>query len=274
MIDERLAEVRRLVHEHLNAAMIMVPLDDPMDPEMPIAEALAYLDRNEFDLALLRSPEVRIVYRDRLKQVGDANRGQAVKTKASSPRGDRLIEHSLELGEVARRLRTDAVPLLVVGRDGPEFIVTRADFTRPAGQAGVLAVLAALDAQLDELLQPYDAEAWELLEPERRVEIDELITRARARSEEVHRLGYLTLRERFELIRGLDLAGRFAVDLGNQGQHELVITIRNDIAHGRELGSGTNAIKALELAERLIDTCVELLTEASPQRASNSDHAF
>jgi hypothetical protein len=162
MMDERLAEVRRLVHEHLNAAMIMVPLDDPLDPDMPIEEALSYLDRNEFDLALLRTPEVRIVYRNRLRQVAAATRSQAVKTKASSPRGDRLIEHSLELGEVARRLRSDAVPLLVVGRDGPEFIVTRADFTRPAGQAGVLAVLAALDAQLDELLRPYDAEAWEL----------------------------------------------------------------------------------------------------------------
>jgi hypothetical protein len=60
-----------------------------------------------------------------------------------------LIEHVLELREVARRLKEDPVPLLVVGRDGPEYVVTVADFTRPAGQAGVLAVVAVLDGQLD-----------------------------------------------------------------------------------------------------------------------------
>jgi hypothetical protein len=68
MTDSRRDEVRKLVHEHLNAAMIMVPLDDPLDPEMTVADALDYLEKHEFDLALLRTPEVRIVYRDRLAQ--------------------------------------------------------------------------------------------------------------------------------------------------------------------------------------------------------------
>ena len=135
-MDERLTEVRRLVHEHLNAAMIMVRLDDPLDPEMPIAEAIAYLDRNEFDLALLRTPEVRIVYRERLRQVPERGPAKPLKANATHPRADRLIEHTLELGEVAKRLREDDVPLLVVGREGPEYIVTRSDFTRPAGHAG------------------------------------------------------------------------------------------------------------------------------------------
>ena len=102
-------DVRRLVHEHLNASMLMVALDEPLEPGIPISEALAYLDENGFDLALLRSPEVRIVYRDQLAQVDERNRGNPVKSKARNPRADRLIEHSLELGEVARRLREDAV---------------------------------------------------------------------------------------------------------------------------------------------------------------------
>src|SRR5262245_47707549 len=104
-MDERLEEVRKLVHEHLTAAMIMVRLDDPLDPEMPIAEALTYLDRNEFDLALLRTPEVRIVYRDHLRHVAQTYPRLPVESEASSPRVDRLIEHSLELGDVAARLR-------------------------------------------------------------------------------------------------------------------------------------------------------------------------
>ena len=200
-MDERLDEVRRLVHEHLNAAMIMVRLDDPLDPDMPIADALSYLDENEFDLALLRTPEVRVIYRERLRGMPAHAQSKPIKANAYSPRADRLIEHSLELGEVARRLQEDDVPLLVIGRDGPEFIITRSDFTRPAGLAGVLAVIAALDAQLDELLRPFDSEAWPQLDEEKRAKVEQLLTRARQRSEEVHRLSYLTLGDRFFLVR-------------------------------------------------------------------------
>jgi hypothetical protein len=252
-VDERLTEVRRLVHEHLNAAMIMVRLDDPLDPEMPIAEALDYLDRKEFDLALLRTPEVRIAYRDRLREVPEQAQAKPVKANAYFPRADRLVEHTLELGEVAKRLRNDAVPLLVVGREGPEYIVTRSDFTRPAGHAGVLAILAALDAQLDELLRPYDAEAWDLLEDEEQAKIESFVQRAHGRAEEVHRLGYLSLGKRFELVRELDIANRLGIDLGSQGDQELVTAIRNDIAHAKQERSGADVLEALELAEMMLD---------------------
>jgi hypothetical protein len=254
MTDNRLEEVKKLVHEHLNAAMLMVRLDDPLDPDLSIGEALAYFDQNEFDLALLHAREVRVVYRERLEQVPVEKRIAAVKTKASSPRGDRLIEHSLELGEVARRLREDNVPLLVVGRDGPAFIVTRSDFTRPAGLAGVLAVIAALDAQLDELLRPFDSEAWTLLDEEARIKLEAYLDWARKRSEEVHRLSYLTLRQRFRLVRDLELGRRLAIDLGNEPEHDRITSVRNDIAHGRPVRSGADVIAALEIAERILDS--------------------
>ena len=252
--ESRADDVRRLVHEHLNAAMIMVTLDDPLDPDMPIADALAYLDRNEFDLAILASDEVRIVYRSRLEQVTEGNRGDPVKRKWSSPRTDRLIEHTLELGEVARRLHGDDVPLLVVGRDGPEHIVTRADFTRPAGLAGALAVIALLDAQLDELLQPFAEAAWECIEADRQLELESFVARAHANDEEISWLSYLTLRERFALIRKLDLGGRLRLDLGDEQEHVLVTAVRNDIAHGRPVKSGTTVIEALSISERLLDS--------------------
>ena len=201
--------------------MIMVPLDEPLNPDMPIAEALTYLDERGFDLALLRLPEIWIVYRDDLAQLGQRNQERPVRTRADNPRGDRLVEHTLELGDVADRLSQDAIPLLVIGRGGPEHIVTRADFTRPAGQVGVLAVVAALDAQLDEFLQQFDAEAWDNVAEERRIQIFELIDRARTRSEEVERLSYLTLRERFELVDVLKLGARLGLDLGTQQEHGL-----------------------------------------------------
>ena len=250
---DRSEDVRKLIHEHLNASMIMVRLDDPLDPETSIVDALAYLDRNEFDLAILATDDVRIVYRDRLRHVPPTRRNEPVKSKWASPRTDRLIEHTLELGEIARRLHDDEIPLLVVGRGGPEHIVTRADFARPAGLAGVLAVIALLDAQLDELLQPHANESWKRIERSRQREIETFLKRARKQSEEVSWLSYLTLRERFDLVRALDLASALGRDLGTEQEHVLVIAVRNDIAHGRPVNSGKIVIEALAISERLLD---------------------
>lgn len=246
-------DVRRLIHEHLVAAMIMVPLDDPLDPEMSIEEVIRYLDQNEFDVALLATDDVRVIYRDRLKQLPETGRNDPVKRRWASPRIDRLIGHSLELGEVARRLGEDEVPLLVVGRDGPEYIVTRADFTRPAGVAGVLAIIVLLDAQLDELLRAFESEAWNHVDEERRDELSGLLERARQQDEEVIWTSYLTLRERFDLIRMLELSPRLSIDLGTQEEHELITSVRNDIAHGRPVRSGAVAIESLTVSERILD---------------------
>ena len=149
-------------------------------------------------------------------------------------------------------LDKDAVPLMVVGRDGPEFIVTRADFTRPAGQMGVLAVIAALDAYIDDLLGPYEERALPLLTEEERAHVDKVAGRAHKRSEEVRRLSYLTLGPRLRLVRDLGLAAELGIDAGTQAEHETVIKVRNDIAHGR-VPSGLESIHALMLAQRFLD---------------------
>ena len=71
-----------------------------------------------------------------------------MKAVAHPPRFDRLIERSLELGDVAQRLDKDGTPLLVIGHDGPDHIITTSDFTRPAASMALLAATAALDAYL------------------------------------------------------------------------------------------------------------------------------
>jgi hypothetical protein len=68
-LNDRVHEALRLVHEHLNAAMIMVPLDTPIDPSMTVGDVLDYLEQNGFDLALLDDREVRVVYRDDLRRI-------------------------------------------------------------------------------------------------------------------------------------------------------------------------------------------------------------
>lgn len=251
-MNERLDDVRRLVHEHLNASMIMVRLDEPLDPDLPVSDALAYLVENEFDLALLRGEDVRIIYRSKLARAPTTERPQAVSKHASSPRTDRLVEHTLELGEIARRLSDEDVPLLVVGRNGPEHIVTRSDFTRPAGQAAALAVLAALDAQLDDLIQPHDSEVWARLDPDRQKVIEGRVEDARRRDEEVSRLSYLTFGERLAAIRSMELGSRHGVALGSEADHSKLTKVRNDVAHGR-IAHGAAVIEALAIAEGMLD---------------------
>jgi hypothetical protein len=122
-------------------------------------------------------------------------------------------------------------------------------------------VLAALDAQLDELLRPVDERAWGCLSQERRTEIEGFVAGAHARSEEVHRLSHLSLRDRFQVIRELELANELKVDLKGQREHELVTAVRNDIAHGRAVRRGADVIEALELAEQILDAVQNALSK-------------
>ena len=252
----RHSEVRRLVHEYLTASMLMVSLDDPLDEKTLTGDAKSYLEQRGYDLALLDTREVRIVYRDDLRNLSGDALSHPAKRHSRSPRMDRLIEHSLELGAVARRLDTDAVPLLVVGRDGPEFIITRSDFTRPAGQMGVLAVIAALDAYIDDLVGPYEERALRLLTREEHAHVDKVAAQAHKRSEEVRRLSYLTLGSRLRLVRDLGLEAELRIDVGTQAEHEKVVKVRNGLAHGR-VPTGLDAISALILAERILDAIAE-----------------
>jgi hypothetical protein len=251
---DRHSEVRRLVHEYLTASMLMVSLDHPLPAGTLIVNARGYLEQRGYDLALLDTREVRIVYRDRLKDLAGEALTRPVKAYSSPPRMDRLIEHSLELGAVARRLAEDKVPLMVVGRDGPEFVITRSDFTRPAGQMAVLAVIAALDAYVDDLLGLYEQRALLLLTDEERHGVSKMVERAEKRSEEVRRLSYLTLGPRLRLVRDLGLAAELRI--GTQAEHEKIVKVRNDIAHGR-VPSGLDSIGALMLAERILDGIAE-----------------
>ena len=255
--------------------MIMVPLDDPLDPEMPITQALKSLDDNEFDLALLRTPEVRIIYRDRLREISAANGGKPVKSRASSPRGDRLIEHSLELGEVAKRLREDSVPLLVVGRDGPQYMVTRADSrdrrakleTSPCSWRSTRYSTSCYSRSTlrdGTSFQETSRGGREV------VSTRSCALRGAASTQLSDALGTLPANQ------SVGAGTRLRIDLGDQSEHELITSVRNDIAHGREAHSGTKVIEALEAAERIMDAVADYLStpaagSAAPARGDPTE---
>lgn len=166
--------------------------------------------------------------------------------------------------EVARRLHDDDVPLLIVGRHGPEYLVTRADFTRPAGQAAALAILATLESQLDELLRPYEADIWPRLDPVRRDTIEGRVAEAQRRNEDVGRMSYLTFGERLAFARVLDVGRQADLDLGSEDEHARLTRCRNDIAHGRT-PHGSEVVVALETAERSLDSIIIGKTREGPR---------
>lgn len=265
MIDERLEEVREFVHEHLNAAMVMVPLASPLPAAMPIRDALALMDDREFDLTLVESPQVLVVQRECLREAVEDAPLREVVTVGESPRSDRLVERSLALGEVARRLQTDSTPLLVVGHDGPEYIVSRADFTRPAGTVAALALFGALDAQLDELLGRHEGRDWRrLLSPDRLAAIDGRYERARRQREDVSPLAYLTLGERLRLVRELRLGGEHGRNFGDEQDHVLITEVRNALGHGRDDVRGDDVLAAIGVAERILDAIGDTLEVPPP----------
>ncbi len=90
-----------------------------------------------------------------------------------------------------------------------------------------------------------------MLDGERQDELEKFVERALKSSEGVSWLTYLYLSERFCLVRTLGLGAMLGLDLGRE--HELVTTVRNDIAHGRPPKNGTAVIEALSISERLLD---------------------
>jgi hypothetical protein len=51
----------------------------------------------------------------------------------------------------------------------------------------------------------------------------------------------------------LGLSQRLSLDLGHEQEHIRITAVRNDIAHGRPVKSGTMVIEALAISERLLD---------------------
>jgi hypothetical protein len=264
--------MRDLLDEHLTAAMIMVRLEDPLPADMSARHAAQYLEKHGYDCALLDSTDLRIVYRSDLKAIDEDELGRAVADFSSGPIADRLIERSLKLGDAARRIIRDERPLIVVGPEGPEFIVTRSDFTRPAGQAGVLGVLGTLDTRLDELLQLFADEVWDWLDEDNRKKIEGRRRLAVKRNEEVSPLSYLTLGQRLKASRELSLGRRLGIELGSAEEHKVINDARVDLAHGKQELGGKELLESLALAERLLDALDFALPAARERPAGQTSH--
>jgi hypothetical protein len=186
-------ELGRFVREHLTVAAVMVELAPPLPTTMRALEARRYLDRNDFDLALVDDERLRVVMRSRLRRLARAELGRHVSELAESPKRERLIERTLPIRDIVRKLLADQEPLPVVASAGVTHLVTRADFAGVAGTAVVLAYLLALDRALNELLRGHSAQALEQLSAKRLQEAEERRDLATSEGAALELIDYLSM---------------------------------------------------------------------------------
>ena len=259
------SDLHRFVEEHLTAAAVMVELESPLARSTQGLDAQRYLNRNDFDLALVDDERLRVLLRARLHRLSRADLELPIAELAESPKRDRLIERTLPIRDVVRKLLADPEPLLVVGAAGVTHVVTRADLAGVAGTAVVLAYLLTLDRGLNVLLRTYETQALAAIPLERLKEAEERRETALNEGAALELLDYLGMSSRFTLIRKLGLHREF--DLGMKDDHDLLLRTRNAAAHG-VLYDPEAALQAVEKAEELLDRLNEAgarrLTEAEP----------
>src|SRR5437016_5167626 len=101
----QVSDLDRFVDQHLTAAAVMVQLAQPLPPMLRALGARRELKSKEFDLALVDDSQLKIV---RLRRLNALTRREELAQPtidfAESPRRDRLIERTLPIREVVKRL--------------------------------------------------------------------------------------------------------------------------------------------------------------------------
>lgn len=243
-------ELSRFLGEHLTAAAVIVPIDTPIDPDQPVSDARDYLAEKGFDVALMGGDRLLVLTKEAAEQAAVSARSPLAGAVAQSPPRDRVIERTLPLRQVTRKLRNGRHPLLVVGGDAITHIITVADFAGVAGTAAVLLALLTLDAKLNALLLCHENQAWQALEPKQQRAAENYKRKAAKQGGELASpLNYLSMFWRLQLVRALGLAEQF--DLGTEEEHTLLFETRNATAH--VLHEPAQTLRALELAEQLLE---------------------
>ncbi len=240
-------ELARFLDEHLTAQTVMVPIAEPLDPTLLIGKALEFLEENDFDLALVDSERLLVLFREAARHAAAATPSRHAGEVAESPRRDRVIERTLPLRQVTRKLRDDPYhPLLVIGDDAITHIIAVADFAGAAGTAAVAMGLLTLDVKLNSLLltERYRDAAWQALDDQQRKQAEKWQEKA-GDQQLPDPLNYLSMSWRLQIVRALELP------IGTDDQHTMLINTRNAAFHG--LHDPHTALAALDLAEQLLE---------------------
>ena len=223
--------VARFFREHLTAAMIMTDLDFDLDGMNTVDEGIEYLSAARYDIAILRVDDShKYVELRALKQCAEHGDGgsQVLRTRAKPFPSTRIVSSDLPIRSVASKLSENDFPLLVAGREGPEFILTRSDFSSPAGVAAALLLAALVDSLLDTKLQRFDPESVLVtLDKETTVAIQACFEEKKLWEEDLNILSLLHFDARLISFNSLH------DPVCKTAETAWLVARRNDLAHGR-----------------------------------------
>ncbi len=223
--------IARFFREHLTAAMIMTDLDFDLDGSNTVDEGVEYLSNARYDLAILRIDDShKYVELKALKQCAEHGSGgsQLLRSRAKAFPSTRIVSSDLPVRSVAAKLSETPFPLLVAGREGPEFILTRSDFSSPAGVAAALLLAALVDSMLDTKLQRLDPETVLVaLNDETTAAIRECFENKKLWEEDLNILSLLTFDARLISFNSTH------EPICELAETEWLVARRNDLAHGR-----------------------------------------
>jgi hypothetical protein len=228
--------IAKFFREHLTAEMIMTELDLDLDAEQSINEGIEYLSNARYDVAILRIGDThKYVELNALRQAAannDEGGSKPLKSRASEFPSTRIVSSDLPIRSVAEKLSETtsgpSFPLLVAGREGPEFILTKSDFQSPAGVAAALLLTALVDALLDKELQARGEDAViATLNPATVAGLIEVFERKKRSSEDLNLLSLLNFTSRLQAFNSTHDPVCQPEDI------RWLVGSRNHLAHGR-----------------------------------------
>lgn len=244
------APLTRLLERTLTVADIVSTPLWTVKPDMVASDVIAAMSVHGFDVGGV-GPEPVLRYVDRL-DLRDLD-GPVEQVSKPIP-ASHCIEKSLPVASLFQLLAASE-RLFVLDGDRVRWVVTRADLAAPAVSVAVLSYLTIIESGLQQLAQGCtDEDVLAKLSPDRRRSVEELYAKKCLANAEISRRSCLYFSDWLTVIKkSPDLIGALGYETLRRFDSETksFADVRNDLAHGRDLLSSADPIRALKRVDRI-----------------------
>jgi hypothetical protein len=256
----------RQVFERITAEHVLERIHST-DATTEISVAVARMRENDFDVLGVRDKRGGLYGYVKV----DSEPSGTCAEHASVFHPYELIANSAPLEEVLAHLRL--VPyVFVLGGTEVYGIITRADLQKAPVRIFVFGLITIMEMQLTKLVREYyPNDAWTgVLGPRRTNAARRLLTERRSRNEEIDLTDCLQFCDKRDLLlRNTDI--REFLDLRSKAEggrfFRQLEALRNRVAHGQDLVSGSSWRDTIDLVEQLDLLLAEIKSDDAPRRS-------
>jgi predicted transcriptional regulator len=265
---EVLDELLQTLDSGITARSIASPLSHALQVRDSTSKALKYMEEHKYDRVVVADGESTIGYVDienlrRLKQDGDA----LVETCVSTFGPDLLISEETPLPVVLHRLQRES-SLFIVGRDGLNAIITRADVEKQFMRVYAFGLVSLMEQELSQLLAnlPCDVVADAIPDEKERESFETLFEGKESADAELAPIYYACLGTKIKLFvkrrENWDLLG----DSQRHARFRLmkIQKLRNKLDHVNPLITRTDSLKNLDAILSDLTDVIRILESAMP----------